>query len=169
MVLAILFAAVAVSGLIGLGISRWVPPRLTLHGENVIFERIPASRITVRQEVEKLVIASVPATNSTTIADFYERRLRAFFEQPRHLSSHLLGYSKPLHGLLSEVTALDRYLNAAERQVMDEIADYIRLKDNLDFQLAAQGLLKGWLFVHIPLTYALILLGLVHGVLAWTF
>jgi hypothetical protein len=35
--------------------------------------------------------------------------------------------------------------------------------------LSAQGLLKLWLFVHIPLSYALILIGLVHGILAWKF
>lgn len=167
--LALLFLAVSVSGVIGLAISRWVPARLTLHGENLIFERIPALRTCVKQELEKLVLASVPDTHSTTIADFYEHKLRAYFERPRHLWSHLLGYSKPLHALLSEVGAMDRYLSAGEREVMGEIAEYIRIKDNLDFQLAAQGLLKGWLFVHIPLTYALILVGVVHGLLAWTF
>ena len=164
-----LFVAVSASGLIGLAISRWVPARLTLHGENLIFERIPALRTGVKQEVEKLVLASVPATQSTTIADFYKQRLRTYFERPRHLLRHLLGYSKPLHALLAEVGAMDRYLNAEERKVMGEIAEYIRVKDNLDFQLAAQGMLKGWLFVHIPLTYALILVGLVHGLLAWRF
>jgi hypothetical protein len=168
-VLAALFLAVSVSGVIGLAISRWVPARLTLHGENLVFERIPALRTSVKQEVEKLVLASVPATQSTTIADFYQQRLRAYFEQPRHLWRHLLGYSKPLHALLAEVGAMDRYLNEEERKVMGEIAEYIRVKDNLDFQLAAQGMLKGWLFFHIPLTYALILVGLAHGLLAWRF
>jgi len=168
-ILAFLFLAVSGSGVIGLALSRWVPARLTLHGENLIFERIPALRTGVRQEVERLVLASVPATRSTTIADFYEHRLRAYFERPRHLWSHLLGYTKPLHALLAEVGAMDRYLNAEERKVMGEITEYIRVKDNLDFQLAAQGVLKGWLFVHIPLTYALILVGVVHGLLAWRF
>ena len=168
-VLALLFGAVSFSGVVGLAISRWVPARLTLHGENVIFERIPALRWKIKQEAETLALASLAQTQSTTIADFYEQRLRAYFERPRHLWSHLLGYSKPLHALLSEVDALDRYLNAEERKLMVEIARLIRLKENLDFQLAAQGLLKLWLFVHIPLTYTLILLGLIHGLFAWKF
>jgi len=154
---------------VGLALSRWVPARLAVHGENVIFERIPALRAKVKQEVEALALASVPETHSTTIADFYEQRLRAYFERPRHLWSHLLGYSKPLHALLSQVDALDRYLNADERKLMVAITELIRLKENLDFQLAAQGLLKLWLFVHIPLTYSLILVGLLHGLLAWKF
>jgi hypothetical protein len=169
MVLAALFVAVSLSGVVGLAISRWVPSRLTLHGENVIFERIPALRSEINKEAEALALASVSRTHSTTIADFYEQRLRAFFERPRHLCTHLLGYSKPLHALLAEVDALDRYLNTDERRLMAEITELVKLKENLDFQLAAQGLLKTWLFVHIPLTYSLILVGLVHGIFAWKF
>ena len=167
--LAALFAVVSVSGVAGLAISRWVPAQLTLHGENVLFERIPALRWNLKQEVEALALASVPGTHSTTIADFYEQRLRAYFERPRNLWSHLVGSAKPLHTLLAEVDAMDRYLDTEERKLMARIAELIRLKENLDFQLAAQGLLKLWLFVHIPLTYALILVGLVHGILAWEF
>jgi hypothetical protein len=168
-ILASLFAGVTLSGLLGLMISRWVPPRLTLHGENLIFERIPALRENVRQAVEKIALESVPTTNSTTIIDFYQRKLRAYFDGPRYLSFHLAGYSKPLYGMLDEVAAMDRYLNSEERKVMAQLVDFIRTKDNLDFQLAAQGLLKGWLFVHIPLTYGLLLLAVVHAVLAWKF
>jgi hypothetical protein len=167
--LAVLFVAVSLSGVFGLAISRWIPARLALRGENVVFERIPALRWKIKQEVEALALASVPQTHSTTIADFYERRLRSYFERPHSLWGELPGYSKSLHVLLSEVEDLDRYLNAEERKLMAQIAEFIRIKENLDFQLAAQGLLKLWLFVHIPLSYALILIGLVHGILAWKF
>ena len=52
---------------------------------------------------------------------------------------------------------------------MTQLAEFVRAKDNLDFQRAVQGMLKGWLFVHIPLTYALLLFAAVHGLLAWRF
>jgi hypothetical protein len=167
--LAVLFFAVTLSGIVGFGISRWVPARLTLRGGNVIFEKIPALRHGVKQEAEALAVASVSRTQSTTIADFYEQRLRDYFERPRHLWQHLIGYSKPLHRLLAEVEALHRYLNAEERTLIEQISRLIRTKENLDFQLASQGLLKLWLFVHIPLTFALILCGVLHGVAGWTF
>ena len=38
--------------------------------------------------------------------------------------------------------------------------------DDLDVHAARQGLLKGWLFVHITLSYTLVVLGVLHGVLA---
>ncbi len=54
-----------------------------------------------------------------------------------------------------------------ERGILAQIVERIRAKDDLDFQQARQGVLKGWLFVHIPLTYSMLLAGMVHGILAW--
>jgi hypothetical protein len=45
----------------------------------------------------------------------------------------------------------------------------VRRKDDLDFHDARQKILKLWLFGHIGLTYALVLLALVHGLLAHAF
>ena len=165
--LAILFYLVSGSGVVGLAISRWMPPRLTLLGENVMFERIPALRTTVRCEVEEMVVESIAKTQSSTISDFYELKLRRYFSRRRNFWHHIVGYGKPLFKLLSEVQAVDRYLNADERGIMTRIVEMIHVKNNLDFQQARQGLLKGWLFVHIPLTYSMILVAAVHGFLAW--
>jgi len=150
-----------------LAISRWVPTRLTAYGENVIFERIPQLRAAVRREVEELVVESLAKSQSSTIADFYEQKLRSFFSRSRFLWYHVAAYGRPLFKLLSDVQALDRYLNTEERAIMARIVEKIRAKDDLDYQQARQGLLKGWLFVHIPLSYSLILAAAVHGVLAW--
>jgi len=167
-ILAILFLAVAGSGFVGLAVSRTIPSRLTIHGENLLFERIPAMRVAVRREAEELVVRSVTANNSSTIADFYEAKLRSYFVRPRFIFSHLVGSRRPLLKLISEVDAMDRYLNAEEKEVMAQLAELIRTKENLDFQSCGQALLKGWLFVHIPLTYSLIVFAIVHGVFAWS-
>jgi hypothetical protein len=166
-ILAVLFLAVALSGFAGLAISRLLPPRLTVAGENVMFERIPAMRTLLRREVEDLVVESVGRTNSTTISEFYDQRLRGYFAGPSFIANHMIGYRKPVFRLMADVEALDRYLDAEERVVMAEVTELIRAKNNLDVQLAGQGLLKGWLFVHIPLTYSMIVLAVVHGALAW--
>jgi hypothetical protein len=168
-VLAVIFAVVALSGFFGLAISRWIPRQLTLHGESVIFERIPSLRCRLQKEVEELVIDCVAATGSSTLADFYEANLRRYFLTHRHAGSHLLGSSKPLKRLLAQIEAMDRYLSDEERKVMARLMEAVRTKDHLDFHLAGQGLLKGWLFVHIPFTYTLIILATVHGVCAWLF
>ena len=166
--LAVLYVVVAASGFVGLALSRWLPARLTIHGENLIYERIPALRAAVHHQVEELVEQSLATTHSSTIADFYESRLRWYFARPRFLCAHLLGYRQSLFTLLEEVAALDRFLDASERNIMGQIVVLINTKDNLDFQLAGQRLLKLWLFVHIPVTYGLLLFALLHAVLAFT-
>jgi hypothetical protein len=55
-----------------------------------------------------------------------------------------------------------RYLNEAEEGLARTLADLIEAKRNLDAQLAGQRLLKLWLFVHVPLTYGLLVLIAAH-------
>jgi len=165
--LAVLFYLVSASGVVGLAISRWLPSRMTILGENVIFERIPALRTAVRCDVEDMVVESVAKTQSSTIADFYELKLRNYFSRRCSFWHHIVGYGQPILQLLSEAQAVDRYLNAEERGIMTRIVEQIHVKNNLDFQQARQGLLKAWLFIHIPLTYSMILVAVVHGYLAW--
>ncbi len=166
--LAVLFLAVALSGFVGLAISRWLPPRLTARGENLIYERIPALRLAVQQQVETLVEQSMASTHSSTIADFYGTKLRGFFVRPRRMWEHWLGARQPISGLLAEAEALDQFLDGTARDIMGQIIGLIHTKHNLDVQLAGQRLLKLWLFVHIPLTYALLIFAIVHGILAFT-
>jgi hypothetical protein len=159
------FALVAVSGIIGLWLSRTMPTRLTMHGENVIYERIPALRAKLQREVEALVLRSVEETKSSTIADFYAVRLKSYFDRPRNFFRYLARDYAPLKGILGEVRLLERYTNERERAILAELTECLRAKENLDFQRAGQALLKYWLFVHIPLTASLLLLGALHGLM----
>lgn len=166
---AVLFALVSLSGVVGLILSRVLPARLTVHGENLVFERIPGMRRELREEVEDLVVKSTESAESSTIADFYRKNLAGYFDRPMHCGSHLFGSAKPLHQLLEQIDSLGRYLDEDERKVMKQIADRVRAKDNLDFQWHVQGALKLWLFAHIPITFALLLFAVTHGILAAKF
>ena len=167
--LAVLFLIVAGSGVVGLWLSRIVPSRLSARGEEVIFERIPAFLRELRDRAEKLVVGSVQKTDTTTLADFFTKRPSVFFARPRHFWSHLVQSSRPLHRLMHELRSLDRYLNEEERRIADELGELIRSKDSLDYHFAMQGVLKGWLFVHIPMTYVLLVFVVVHVVLVYAF
>ena len=74
-----------------------------------------------------------------------------------------------LRRLCDEMEALRRYLDATGNQTLEEIKERVIAKDDLDFQYANGGLLKLWLFVHVPPTYALILAILAHFVVAYAF
>jgi hypothetical protein len=166
--LACLYALVMLSGFFGLIVSRAFPKRLTTRGGEVVFERVPVVRRQLKEQAEALV-KSRGETSSSILADFYERELKAFLERTRNIRSHWMQSSSPLNRLLNKMSDLGRYLNDDERAKLDQIAGLVRQKDALDYHYALQLLLKGWLFVHIPLTYALLLFIFVHIILIFAF
>lgn len=167
--LCVLFVLIALSGVVGLIISRVIPVGLTTRGEAVLFERIPTLRMNLQREVEDLVVECSREHQTTTISDFYTDRLDQFFRGPRNVIYHLAGWTRPLRELEREIAAMDRYLNDGEREVAGQILECARLKDDLDYQWARQMLLKGWLFVHIPLTFSLLILVALHVFVVYGF
>ncbi len=182
----LLFVAVAGSGVVGLALSRTLPNRLRRHGEAIIFERIPIFRAQLAREVGDLAMQSVTQTASNTIAQYYTSRLQPFFRGPRNVLAHIVGSNEAILRLRREIRSLERYLDESGRETLeirsleryldesgretlDEIEWRVAAKDNLDQQYALQLLLKGWLFVHVPLTYSLILVAVVHAVLIYAF
>ncbi len=162
--LALLYAAGAGSGLVGLVLSRMLPRRLATRGEKVIFERIPMMRKNLQEKVEAVVERTVSESRSMMLADFYDRRLGSFLEGPRNYWGHLFASTGFRQALLTELGALDRSLGQKERESAKELGNLIRMKDDLDYQEALQGTLKYWLFIHIPLSYSLLILALVHAI-----
>lgn len=166
--LAALFLAVALSGVVGLFWSRTVPRRLTARGGDVLFERIPIVRRQLADQAKELALKSVSATKSTAIADFYNSRLADFLGQPMHRWRHFFE-GRPLLALQAQIDDLSRFLNADQRAVLEEIARLVRQKDTLDYQHALQLSLRLWLFIHIPLTYSLLIFTALHVVLVFGF
>jgi hypothetical protein len=160
-----LYVLVAGSGILGLALSRWLTPRLAVRGPEVIYERIPTILRHLRTEAEEIVLRSVTATNSTSIADFYARQLKSFFDGPRHFWRHLVHSEIPRRALLAETRDERRYMNKEEHELLDALTRLVRTKDDLDYQYAVQSSLKYWLFVHVPLTYSLLIFSAVHVVL----
>jgi hypothetical protein len=68
----------------------------------------------------------------------------------------------PRRRILGEIDALERYASAKERASLDEISVRVQRKDDLDYQHAQQLLLKYWLFLHVPVTWALLLVTAAH-------
>jgi hypothetical protein len=164
--LATIFFIVVLSGIFGLYISRELPARMARSGEALLYERMPGFRRHIQRNVEDLIRKAESETESSTLGNFYVERLQHFFARVPSAFSALFNAEPGSHPLMTEMNALNRYLDDREKAIANEIRDWIETKQNLDFQYAAQRLLKLWLFVHIPFTYSLILLGFAHGVIA---
>ncbi len=167
--LALLYVLVAGSGVVGLFFTRFLPPRLNRRGENVMYDRIPVVRRRIHAEAERLVFDSVKDGNVTTISDFYRQHLVHFMEAPRNFWSHLVGSTRPRHALLTQMNDLTRYLDQSDRSDLEQLAALVRTKDDLDYRHMGLSVLRWWLFVHIPLTYGLLVVALVHLVLVHAF
>lgn len=167
--LAGLYAVVMGSGILGIIISRGWPKRLTARGGEVPFERIPLVRRALCEQAEALALKSVAELKSATIAEFYARRLQSFFAGPQNFLSHLVEVRLPLNELLNDLNDLNRFLNESERKVSAQLVELVRQKDGLDYQHALQLTLRLWLFIHIPITYSLMLWSIAHVVLVYGF
>jgi len=164
--LSAIFALVAVSGALGLWLSRWLPPRLVRSGESLVYERIPVLRHQLAEEVRELVRRAETETQSSTLADLYLRVLHPYFLRVPPVLAPLTGDDHEFHRVKQELESARRYLNPDEMKLAGELADLIEAKRNLDQQLAGQRLLKLWLFGHIPLTYGMLVLIAAHVGLA---
>ena len=157
------------SGLLGLYLTRTIPAQLARVGDEVIYEQIPAFRQRVRSQSQQVVLESITASGATTLADFYTARLYEFFARARGLRYFLRPTAAPRRALMREMHDLRRYLSEQEQASCERLFALVRRKDDLDFHEARQRTLKVWLFIHIGLTYALVLLSLLHGLLAHAF
>lgn len=167
--LAMSFMMTFVSGVVGLVVSRRAPRLLNRVGQQVIYERAPTMRRTLAVRSRQAVVASASESGSATLANFYTQHLFDFFARPRPFGYFFLPSSPRRKKLLSELQQLQRYLSPAEKKASDNIFAMVRSKDDLDFQQVQQLRLKLWLFMHIGLTYVLVVLATVHGVMALAF
>ena len=163
-ILALLYCVVFFSGLYGLWASRTIPRKLTSVGDEVIFERIPAFKRHLARRAQTMVMES--CENTPVLANFYVNRLSRFFERRRGLAYLLMPTGRTRRQLIAEIEELDRFLAHDDRRISRELAIMVRKKDDLDYHTAMQGRLKMWLFVHIAMTWSLLIFSVVHGVLA---
>ena len=166
-VLAWLFVLVSGSGMVGLFFSRVLPRRLTTRGGEVIFEKIPALRHALKIEAENLALGK--DAKSLVIAEFYTKRLAPFFAGPKNFWKHLAESRREVSALLAELEDLRRFANDSERVTIEKLSALVRQKDGLDYHRALQLLLRLWLFVHIPLTYGLLIFTALHIILVFDF
>jgi hypothetical protein len=121
------------------------------------------------EQVEAIAKESVQDGNTRSIAKLYIDTLTDFFAGPRNVVAHLAASKVPQSRLLGQISAIERYLDAAGKERLHKIRDLVEAKSNLDFHYANAGLLRLWLFVHVPATYALLVAIAVHVVLEYAF
>ncbi len=171
------FVLVTLSGVFG----TYLAWSLRVKGEideGVVYDRIPSLRAGLAREVEVAVTKTDPAAAAIAlpaqpydawIMDLYTTHLRDFLEGQRNVTAHLIGSQRPLKRLTDEVDNLSRYVDQRSQEKLAIIKGLVVEKDRLDFARVYLGLTKGWLFIHVPVTYSLIVLTVLHVLVAYAY
>ena len=163
--LALLFYLLTANGIVGFILQKFYPGHLTQTGLEIIYERIPAEIIEIRERAEALVLECTKETGVETLAQYYLETLEWFFRKPRFFAEHAVGRLKARHWLRQRLATVKRYLNDAENVYLAKLQVLAETKNKIDLHYALQTILKSWLLIHIPLTVAVIVLVIWHIVL----
>ena len=171
------FVVVTLSGIFGTYLA-W-----SLRAKHGIDERVGRDGIPMRcaelaLNLHATIVATDPAAAAIAlpappydawIKDLYTTHLRDFFHGPRNVAAHLIGSQRPLKQLTDEIDNLSRYVDQRSQEKLAAIKNLVVEKDRLDFARVYLSLSKGWLFVHVPVTYALTVLTVLHVIVVYAF
>ena len=164
-IIALLFGLVALSGLTGYMLKLALPSRLRHLGTEIIYERIPEELYLMREAVKELILHATQTSGHETLSREYTESMAWFFTRPRFYLSHLLGSGHGLAWIDQKERDIQPFLADVEKDDCLEIFQLMRHKNSLDAQYAIQSTLKGWLLIHLPIAFALIVFVLWHVVL----
>jgi hypothetical protein len=171
------FVLVALSGIFGTYL-EWSLQTKRMIDERVAYDHIPARRAELARDVQAAVGKIEPAAAAIAlpappydawVSDLYTTHLRSFFKGSHNFTAHLIGSQRPLRRLTDEIDNLSRYVDQGNREKLAAIRSLVIEKDRLDFARVYLGLAKGWVFVHVPVTYALMVLTVLHILVVYAF
>jgi hypothetical protein len=168
---------VTLSGILGIYL-QWSQHAKLKIGEGVSYNRIPA----LRAELEREFLITVAETNPRAAAidlpglpydawikELCATHLKDFFKGHHNFTAHLIGSQRPLKRLTDTIDSLSRYVDQQSQTKLATIRNLVVEKDRLDFAQVSLGLSRGWLFIHVPVTYTLIVLTVLHIVVVYAF
>jgi hypothetical protein len=183
-----MFLAVYVTGVVGLVLQQFLPRVMTQSlPQETVFEQLDHVRGELLSEAEQLVkgeggavaraksagrvqgrvvesraAAAEAGPDRNALQLFLERQLRPYFGDDGARRSRLADASARA-ALFEELRrAVDPALHAVTR----DLEALCGQREQLEMQRRLHLWLHGWLLVHVPLSYAMILLGVVHALMA---
>jgi hypothetical protein len=171
------FVLVTLTGILGTYLAWSLKAK---HGidERISYDRIPTRRAELARDVQAAVAKTdlaaaalgLPAPPyDAWIKDLYTNHLQDFFQGQRNFTAHLMGSRRPLKRLTDEIDSLSPYVDEKSQKKLAAIKNLVVEKDWLDFARVYLGLTKGWLYVHVPVTYSLFVLIVVHVIVVYAF
>ena len=184
----VLLTVVIISGLLGAALQHYMPrmvtqlvPMETIYGDSAHVLR------DLQEEAERIVgdicgpIVAMSATAASTsgmsvstlvqvmdkaaVAEmqyFYQQEMLPYVKDPGARGSALANTNTAT----ATFKNLRTLLPTAVHEALSDLENICYEKRQIDLQARLHRILHGWLFVHIPLSYALLVMGAIHAVVA---
>jgi hypothetical protein len=154
---------VVASGLFGLALQKWIP-RMLASGlsTEVLYERIPDLVVNLRERAE-----AVAAEAPQAVRSLWAEQVAPQLDRPRRRVIYLVDPSGGAEARLADFAHLGRFLEPPERAELDELAGIYRTKLELDAHYTLQSLLRGWHWMHVPASAALMAFLVLHILSFW--
>jgi len=170
--LMVLYAIVMVSGIYGLILQHKLPTMMkeSLPAE-IVFEQIPNVRAQLCAAAEKLqrslkqqatsgsAAVAIDVSQEEVLAGFIEQRLLPYL-RARRGEKYRLGHTREADEIFRH---LKLRVDEMYRPHVDEMRHWCEERRLTDTQLRMQYWLHGWLFVHVPLSFLLLLMTVWHA------
>lgn len=159
----VLFWATSLTGILGLILSRTLPKLLTDTGDEIIYERIPETVSDLHDEATGIIQNALAQPEGQVLAGFFIDRLSPFLSRPLFAwqSDRALWIDR-------QCANVARLCGPTLQENVTDLTDIAHEKLRCDRHYLIQGVLKGWLFVHIPIAVAALAAALYHtGMSLW--
>jgi hypothetical protein len=183
-----MFTIVVISGIVGLVIQQYMPSKLLREVRfETIYEQIDHVVDQLQEEAETLVkaaigesggeafeVESMPAGGTTatvaeasvkatrTLTDFYNSHVKPYL-------GHVPPPGSKLRTESAARVAFDQVRSSVpvtQQEPLNDLASIVEERRQLAQQKHMHHVLHGWLLVHVPLSYGLMVLATIHAVLA---
>jgi hypothetical protein len=154
---------VAVSGLFGVFLQKWIP-RLLTSGLTieVVYERIPDLVREIRDRSEELLkLCTDP------VKEFYRKNIAAALRRPQLKLVYYFDITGGVQSQIRQFDYLSRVLSAEEKTHLHQLQTYYKTKLEIDAHYTLQKALRWWLYLHVPASLVLILLIGLHIYAVW--
>lgn len=160
--LLILSAWTTLTGLGGVALQKWIPAALA-EGLRVeaLYERIPGLVEKLRAEADALA-----SDASDVLERFYRTEVREALSRLSPSWSFVLDVRAGRERALEPFRRITQFVDPAEKERVDDLMNIYTEKMELDAHYSLQGLLRGWLVLHVPAAGLLLGLLAVH-ILTW--
>ena len=148
---------VVVTGAIGVALQRSVPKVLEPTSTfEVQLQRIPEFAGQLRERAE-----AAAATAEPRVRSYYEQQLAPDMGGPRMVAALLRNPRQARRGT-GDIEILRRTLPPEGLKSLDDLRELHATKHELDVHYTLQRILRGWLYLHLPVAIALLGLVVLH-------